>query len=69
MRVAEVDGHRGGGDELAGERHLAALVPGQRPFELLREGGRGRGQGVADGLGVAVGGQADEQEVAAGALD
>jgi hypothetical protein len=33
------------------------------------KGAHGRGQGVADGLGRAVGGQVDQQNVAGGALD
>ena len=49
--------------------HLAALIPGEGAFEFGGQGGHGGGECVTDGLGVAIAGQVDEQDVAGGAFD
>jgi hypothetical protein len=51
VRVTEVDGDVSGHGELAVPRHLHALIPGQRPDEVGREGGDGVEEGVTDVLG------------------
>ena len=55
VRVGEVDGEAGVDAQLGVLGHLGALVPGQRPAQLLGQRGDRRGDRVADRLGAVPG--------------
>ena len=55
MRIAEVDPQSGDDVELSVLRHLGALVPGQRPAQLLGQGHDRCGDRVPDSLGAVSG--------------
>jgi len=52
--VAEVDRDTGRDLELLVAGHLRALIPGQRPAQMLGQGADQRHEDVADGLGCVI---------------
>jgi hypothetical protein len=55
VRVAEEDLQSGGNAKFGVLGHLRALIPGQRPAQLLGQRGDGRGDRVSDGFGAVPG--------------
>ena len=67
--LAEVHRHAQRGGDLGVQRHLAALVPGQRPAQLRRQVLHRVDDGVADGVGGVPAGQVQQDRVPARPLD